>query len=82
MRVRRGVPQDDEAETPVPEPVSVYKAKPRFRKGVLDETPLPELKQPRRRFKRDVLTDAQETSVPEPVSVKKAKPRFKKGSSG
>ena len=35
-QVRRQSP-----ETPVTEPVSVYRAKPRFRKGVLDETPVP-----------------------------------------
>ena len=32
--------------------------------------PFSEPKQPRRRFKRGVLKDAQETPVPEPVSVK------------
>ena len=43
------------AETPVPEPVSVKKAKPRFKKDVLADTPFPEpvsVKKAKPRFKQ------------------------------
>ncbi|MFM7978626.1 MAG: hypothetical protein ACKPKO_04860, partial [Candidatus Fonsibacter sp.] len=65
-----------------PPPTDAKQPRPRFKGGILDETPVadqPANKKPRPRFKTGILQAPQETPGVNPPAVQRARPRFQKG---